>query len=203
MTGEVAAGEVARVVGFARREVTDPGALSRNAPAFYADPAAWLVAAALDGALESGQVTLPDPADDVAMLVAGSVGTTRTIDALRQGAARGVISPLRFAGGNPAVLAGLSCLTRRLRGPSLLLAMDPWDAVPVAATVAVSWLVAGHASHVVVATHHVIGGRESVRCVVLAAAACAQDRIVPHAVRQLLLHQLRRLLLPDPRQVTG
>ena len=52
-----------------------------------------------------------------------------TLTAIAGTAARGFVSPLRFAGANPGVLAGLACIRWKLRGPSLTFAMAP-DAVP-------------------------------------------------------------------------
>lgn len=162
----------------------DPAAFTRNGPSFFADPAAWAVTAAAAQALSrvppdgSGIIGSPGTAQEDATAVTDSTGiivisrqcTSDTMAAIARGAGRGFVSPLRFAGSNPGVLAGLACITWRLRGPSLVIATDDAVALPVADVVARSWLDIGHANRVLVAIHAVSQTGHTACCAVVRAA---------------------------------
>jgi hypothetical protein len=139
----------------------------RNGPSFYADPAAWLVVAAITDAL--GSTTLSD-VDDTGVIVVSAEGSARTMGDIAAAVERGRVSPLRFAGSNPAILAGLACIVWKLRGPSILLAMRPAAGLDVAGALARAWLRDGQAHQVIVAAHE--GG--AVRCLLLRAAAAGE-----------------------------
>ena len=158
------------VVATGTAGATDRVRQAHNSPSFFADPAGWLVAAAVQDALTgcAGPV-LADP-DQVGVLVLSATGPTRSMREIAGTATRGMVSPLRFAGANPGVLAGLTCIRWRLRGPSLNLAMAPADGVDVAQTVVTAWLTGGQATWVLVAGHHDTGTRQTARCAVVTLA---------------------------------
>ncbi|GCB95713.1 beta-ketoacyl synthase N-terminal-like domain-containing protein [Streptomyces noursei] len=160
-----------RVLGSATVVADDPGEHARNKPSFYADPAAWLVAETVDRALADCAEHVRDDADDTAILVVSATGSERTMRRIADSVPRSRVSPLRFAGANPGVLAGLPALRHGLRGPSLLLAGHPDAAAPVAGTVIAGWLRDGHARHVLlVGLHATEGERETCCCLVLTGA---------------------------------
>jgi hypothetical protein len=143
-----------------------------------ADPVAWAVTAAVADALARSTAQVRAAVDGGSGTAAAAIGvivvspqcTATTMRAIARTAERGLVSPLRFAGANPGVLAGLPCITWRLRGPSLVLGSDAETAVPVAAVVARSWLDLGHAGYALVAVHSLSGAGHEARCAVLRAA---------------------------------
>ncbi|MFJ9613962.1 polyketide synthase [Streptomyces noursei] len=160
-----------RVLGSATVVAEDPAAYTRNKPSFYADPAAWLVAETVDRALAGCAEPLGDATDDTAILVMSATGSERTIRRIADSVPRSRVSPLRFAGANPGVLAGLPALRHGLRGPSLLLAAHPDTAAPVAFTVIAGWLADGHARHaILVGLQSTAEDRELCHCLVLTSA---------------------------------
>ncbi|WP_438484716.1 beta-ketoacyl synthase N-terminal-like domain-containing protein [Streptomyces sp. S186] len=164
-----------RVLGSATLVAEDPAAYARNKPSFYADPAAWLVAETVDRALTDCAARVRDAADDTAILVMSATGSERTMRRIAGAVPRSRVSPLRFAGANPGVLAGLPALRHGLRGPSLLLAAHPDTAAPVAFTVIDGWLADGHARYVIlVGLQTTSGDRELCRSLVLTSAG--EDR---------------------------
>lgn len=161
------------VAGHGAVTVKDPAARSANRPSLYADPVAWLVAAAVEAALEESgcREDVLAARDDVAVIVltgAQALPTSRVLAA--QAGTRGRVSPLRFAGANPGILTGLTCIQWGLRGPSLVLAAADDGTVDVALTVAESWLSSGQARYVIAARHQVHPEGHTVRCAVLHAA---------------------------------
>jgi hypothetical protein len=148
----------------------DPSVFARNGPSFFADPAAWLVTAAVAEALGTCTENVLAQADRTGMITVSRWCTEATMRAISRTARRGMVSPMRFAGANPGVMAGLSCITWKLRGPSLVLAADPAAALPAAAAVAASWLELGHAEYVLVAVHQVRRDGHAVRCAIVRAA---------------------------------
>ena len=153
----------------------DPAEFSRNSPSFFADPAAWAVTAAVADALARSAADVRaaiggESAASVGVIVISPQCTATTMRAIGRTAGRGLVSPLRFAGANPGVLAGLPCITWRLRGPSLVLGSEAADAVPVAAVVARSWLEAGQTCYVLAAVHSMRDHGHAARCAVLRAA---------------------------------
>jgi hypothetical protein len=153
-------------------------AFTRNSPSFFADPAAWVVTAAVAEALAGATAEIREAIEartgtapvSTGIIVVSRQCTATTMRAIARTAGRGLVSPLRFAGANPGVLAGLPCITWRLRGPSLVLGTDAETAVPVAAVVARSWLGLGHATYVLVAVHSVSDAGHEARCAVVRSA---------------------------------
>ncbi|MGW4384127.1 beta-ketoacyl synthase N-terminal-like domain-containing protein [Kitasatospora sp. NPDC004531] len=144
------------VVAARRRTVPDLAGLSRNRPSFYADPLAWLVAATVEELLLAAPAEPALEPDEVGVIVVSSARSLPTARPIAESTARGRVSPLRFAGGNPGILAGLSCIQHGFRGPSMVLtAADPADPAPsdAALALAASWLAGGQARHVVCVRH--------------------------------------------------
>jgi Beta-ketoacyl synthase, N-terminal domain len=145
----------------------DPRGYSRNAPSFYADPAAWLVVAAVQEALAACAENPLSTPDEVGVVAVSPVCTAHTMRAIAHSAADGLVSPLRFAGASPGILAGLACIRWKLRGPTLTLTMDPASGLDIAATVAGGWLRDGQARYVLVAAYDIEGERHVARCTVV------------------------------------
>jgi hypothetical protein len=162
------------VVATGAADGPDPVAFARNSPSFFADPVAWLVTAAVADAVGPCAADIAAAADSTGIIVVSQLCTTTTMRALSRTAGRGLVSPLRFAGANPGVLAGLPCITWKLRGPSLVLAADPDISMPVVTAVAQDWLALGQATHVLLVVHWAAAAGHSARCAVVR-AACPGD----------------------------
>jgi hypothetical protein len=145
----------AGVLGRSVLHCADPAVFARNSPSLFADPVAWLVCAAVEAATEECADELSHAREDVGVIVVSEFATLTTMRSVAGGAAHGRVSPLRFAGANPAVVAGLACITLGFRGPTLTLSMSPADGVGPAAAVASSVLSSGAAGHLVLAAHQV------------------------------------------------
>jgi len=94
----------------------------RNRPSFYATPVAWAAA-------NFTQLLIGDEGGIVphhtGMIVVSDECSLSTIRDLSRTAAQGTISPLRFAGASPSIVAGLPALQQGIRGPTLSLTMPP------------------------------------------------------------------------------
>lgn len=123
----------------------------RNKPSLYAPPLAWAVAnfARLligdDGGIEPHHT---------AMIVVSDECSLRTMRELSLTAARGTISPLRFAGASPSIVAGLAALEHGLRGPTLALTMPPAHAATAVLALTTHWLTDSDVVAVIVIAHH-------------------------------------------------
>jgi 3-oxoacyl-(acyl-carrier-protein) synthase len=157
------------VAGHATLSVADPASCARNKPSFYADPVAWQIVSAAEEALAYCREEVLAKPDEVAVLVTNDGRALPTHLRIARDAARGRVSPLRFAGSNPGILAGLTCLTLGLRGPSLVLEADPDDAADVATALAGDWLHTGRARYVLWAAYRQDGDSCTATCVVLRA----------------------------------
>ncbi|MFI6520848.1 beta-ketoacyl synthase N-terminal-like domain-containing protein [Spirillospora sp. NPDC050679] len=170
------------LLGTSVLEAADPAGFAENKPSFYADPAAWMIASAVERALDEPSAdvraaVLARP-DRVATIVTCAAASLPAARAIARTAGRGRVSPLRFAGANPGILAGLTCIRLGLRGPSLVLDGDPDRTAPTALTVARDWLRRGRARHVVLATYAGHPGGHTVACALVIGAATrdAADR---------------------------
>lgn len=144
----------------------DPETFSRNSSSRYADPVAWLAVEAARRALERTPAVL-DAREDTAVLAVSEHGTLGTMRGIAARMRAGRISPLRFAGANPGLLAGLVCLEWGLRGPSLALTMPAALGVDTAQVVADGWLRRGQARYVLLLTHELCGPEHAASCRVL------------------------------------
>ncbi|NBE96635.1 coronafacic acid synthetase [Nonomuraea sp. KC401] len=138
----------------------------RRIPSLYADPASWAVLEAVDE-LWAGFPDEMQAPETTAMVLVSTHGTVDTMAEIARAAARGRLSPMRFAGASAGGPISLVCMVHGLRGPTLVITTDPANGLPAARTMARHWLRTGAASHVVVAAHDrdPLRGHE-VRCVV-------------------------------------
>jgi hypothetical protein len=154
------------IVGSGTVSTGDPPSLSRNAASFYADPAAWLVTAAVQRALDDCAEDVLGEPDEVAVIVVSSRGTEATMMGIARSARAGRVSPLRFAGASPGILAGLPCARLGLRGPSVMVTMSGRDGLATAALLADSWLRAEQARYALVVSHRQDDDRHHAQCLV-------------------------------------
>jgi hypothetical protein len=94
----------------------------RNRPSFYATPVAWAVANFTQLLIEDEGGIVPH---HTGMIVVSDECSLSTIRELSRTAAQGTISPLRFAGASPSIVAGLPALEQGIRGPTVCLTMPP------------------------------------------------------------------------------
>lgn len=95
---------------------------ARNRPSFYATPVAWAAANFTQLLIGDEGGIVPH---DTGMIVVSDECSLSTIRDLSRTAAQGTISPLRFAGASPSIVAGLPALQQGIRGPTLALTMPP------------------------------------------------------------------------------
>lgn len=121
-----------------------------NRPSFYATPVAW---AAADFArqliAQEGEV---EP-HDTGIVVVSDQCSLRTIRELASSAAHGSISPLRFAGASPSIVAGLPALQQGIRGPTVALTMPPEHAPSAVLALICQWIVDCGIGAVIAITH--------------------------------------------------
>jgi hypothetical protein len=117
----------------------------------YADPAAWITAAAVSRAVVAIKEELAAVHDDMGVIVVSDEGPQETIQTLDEAAATGFSSPLRFPAGNPGSLAGVACILHGFRGPTMNFIMPTPSGVPVGLALAAGWLQRGVCASVVVA----------------------------------------------------
>jgi hypothetical protein len=95
---------------------------TRNRPSFYAPPVAWAAA-------DFTQLLIGDEGGiephHTGMIVVSDECSLSTIRDLSRTATHGTISPLRFAGASPSIVAGLPALQQGIRGPTLALTTQP------------------------------------------------------------------------------
>jgi hypothetical protein len=115
----------------------DLAQVERRGPLKYADPAAWLVRLAVDGARR----TYAGPPDGpVGVIGVSEFATGHSLRAVAADAAAGHSSPRRFVAASPGTLIGLSCIEFGYDGPSMLLTMPETPGRELAAVIAGSWL---------------------------------------------------------------
>ena len=95
---------------------------ARNRPSFYAPPVAWATANFTQLLIEAEGGIEPH---HTGMIVVSDECSLSTIRELSRTAAQGSISPLRFAGSSPSIVAGLAALEQGIRGPTVCLTMAP------------------------------------------------------------------------------
>jgi len=155
------------LIGQSSFSTADPAGASVNRPSFYADPLAWVVAVAVERAFSDSAEEVAAAAEDAGVIVISSGLVLPTARAIAEKVSRGRVSPLRFAGANPGVLAALPCMQWQLRGPSLVLVGPPDQAASTALAVAQDWLEHGQASRVACVAHDENAGHHTVRCAVV------------------------------------
>lgn len=95
---------------------------ARNRPSFYAPPVAWAVADFTQLLISEEGAVVPH---HTGMIVVSDECSLSTIRDLSRTAAQGTISPLRFAGASPSIVAGVAALQQGIRGPTVCLTMPP------------------------------------------------------------------------------
>lgn len=111
--------------------------VARNGPSFFAPPAAWAVA---QFAAELVEGLGPYDMENFALVVTSDECSLDTVRALSQTLARGSLSPLRFAGSSPSILAGLAAIQLQIRGPTICLTMPPENAGTAIEALLAFWL---------------------------------------------------------------
>lgn len=123
----------------------------RNKPSFYATPVAWAVANFTQLLIEDEGEIVPH---HTGMIVVSDECSLSTIRELSRTAAQGTISPLRFAGASPSIVAGLPALQEGIRGPTLCLTMPPRDAASAILALISYWIRYNNIVSVIAIAHH-------------------------------------------------
>jgi hypothetical protein len=110
---------------------------SYNKPSFYAPPVAWAVANFTQSLIEDEGGIVPH---QTGLIVVSDECSLSTIRELSRTAAQGTISPLRFAGASPSILAGLPALEQGIRGPTVCLTMPPEQAANAVVALINYWI---------------------------------------------------------------
>ena len=98
---------------------------ARNKPSFYATPLAWATADFTQSLIDDEGEIVPH---HTGLIVVSDECSLNTIRELSRTAVQGTVSPLRFAGASPSIVAGLPALQQGIRGPTLCLTMPPDNA---------------------------------------------------------------------------
>jgi len=123
----------------------------RNRPSFYAPPVAWATANFTQLLIENESRIVPH---DTGMIVVSDECSLSTIKDLARTAAQGTISPLRFAGASPSIVAGLPALEQGIRGPTVCLTMPPAHASSAIVAMIDYWIRYSNIVSVIVIAHH-------------------------------------------------
>ena len=126
----------------------------RNRPSFYATPVAWAVANFTQLLLEDEVGIVPHHTGLIVVSDECSLSTIRDISCT---AARGNISPLRFAGSSPSIVAGLPALQQGIRGPTVCLTMPPTHAADAIVAMIDYWIKYSNIVSVIAIAHHNLG----------------------------------------------
>src|SRR5207249_4210471 len=97
----------------------------RNRPSFYAAPVAWATADFAQLLIGENGGIVPH---HTGMIVVSDECSLSTIREVSRTAAHGTVSPLRFVGASPSIVAGLPALQQGIRGPTVCLTMSPGHA---------------------------------------------------------------------------
>jgi hypothetical protein len=123
----------------------------RNKPSFYAPPLAWATANFTQLLIEDEGGIVPH---HTGMIVVSDECSLSTIRELSRTAAQGTISPLRFAGASPSILAGLPALQEGIRGPTVCLTMPPAHASSAIVALINYWLKYNNIVSVIAIAHY-------------------------------------------------
>jgi len=124
---------------------------ARNRPSFFATPVAWATANFTRWLIEEEGGIVPH---HTGIIVASDECSLSTIRDLSRTAAQGTISPLRFAGASPSMVAGLPALEQGIRGPTLTLTMPPDHASSAVVAMITYWLRYCHIVSVIAIAHY-------------------------------------------------
>lgn len=123
---------------------------AQNKPSLYATPLAWATA-------KFARLVIADERIEprhTGMIVVSDECSLRSIRELSVSAARGTVSPLRFAGASPSIVAGLPALQCGIRGPTLCLTMPPHHASGAVLALINYWLSSSNAASVIAIAHY-------------------------------------------------
>lgn len=126
----------------------------RNKPSFYATPVAWAAANFTELLLGDEDAIVPH---HTGMIVVSDECSLSTIRELSRTSAQGTISPLRFAGASPSIVAGLPALQEGIRGPTLCLTMPPSHASSAIVAMINYWIRYNNIVAVIAITHYKLG----------------------------------------------
>ncbi len=131
---------------------------ARNKPSLYATPIAWAIADFTQSLIDDddGGGIVPH---HTGIIVASDECSLSTIRELSRTAAQGTISPLRFAGASPSIVAGLPALQQGIRGPTLSLTMPPKHAPSAIVATIDYWIRYSNAVSVLAIAHYQEGER--------------------------------------------
>src|ERR1041384_4260595 len=91
------------------------------------------------------------------MIVVSDECSLSTIRELARTAAQGNISPLRFAGASPSIVAGLPALEQGIRGPTVCLTMPPAHASSAILALINYWINYSNIVSVIAIAHYKLG----------------------------------------------
>jgi hypothetical protein len=123
----------------------------RNRPSFYATPVAWAAANFTQLLIRDEGGIVPH---HTGMIVVSDECSLSTIQELSRTAAQGTVSPLRFAGASPSIVAGLPALQQGIRGPTLSLTMPPDHASSAIVAMIKYWIRYGNIVSVIAIAHY-------------------------------------------------
>lgn len=126
----------------------------RNRPSFYAPPVAWAAADFVQSLIEDEGGIEPH---HTGMIVASDECSLSTIRDISRTAAQGTVSPLRFAGASPSIVAGLPALEQGIRGPTMALTMPPEHASVAIAAMIDYWIRCCDIAAVIAVAHYKLG----------------------------------------------
>jgi hypothetical protein len=128
----------------------------RNRRSFYATPVAWAAANFTQLLIEDEGGIVPH---HTGLIVVSDECSLSTIRELSRTAAQGTISPLRFAGASPSIVAGLPALQQGIRGPTLSLTMPPDCASSAILAIINYWIKYSNIVSVIAIAHYKQGER--------------------------------------------
>lgn len=124
---------------------------ARNRSSFYATEVAWAAANFTQLLIDNEGGILPHR---TGIIVVSDECSLNTLRDLSRTAAKGTISPLRFAGASPSIVAGLPALQQGIRGPTLCLTMPPDHASSAIAALISYWIRYGSIVSVIAIAHY-------------------------------------------------
>lgn len=129
---------------------------AQNRPSFYAAPVAWAAADFTRLLIRDGGGIVPQ---HTGLIVVSDECSLSAIRELSRTAAHGTISPLRFAGASPSIVAGLPALQHGIRGPTVTLTMPPDHASSAIVAMITCWIRYGGIVSVIAIAHYKQGER--------------------------------------------
>jgi hypothetical protein len=171
-----------RIIGHGEAQQPEPNLFEARLRAVvrYADPASWIVAAAVARAVEPLKETLADLRDRVGVVVVGEEGPQEAMQAIDDAARTGFSSPLRFPAANPGAVVGVTCILLGFRGPTMNFIMPRAEGVPVGWLLAARWLERQVVNYAVITTYsRRDGSAVGARSLLLSTAETDRDGFSP------------------------